>query len=76
MVHLHTVMTTWDFLLEMTVAGSRELGPLQLFMARPRRLQEGNLGVVSLYYKGHKGVPLDGTLDMAPSGLWELGRAQ
>lgn len=49
------VLTIWVFLLEISVAGSRELRSGQLFMARTRRLLEVSLGMMSLYHKGHKG---------------------
>lgn len=41
------VVTTGDSLSEMAVVGPRETRPPQSSMARPRRLTDGNLGLIS-----------------------------
>lgn len=68
--HSYIIMTTQGSLLEMSVAGPRESRPLQLSIARPKRLAGGQSRSDVTTLKGTLGnlqcnCSLDGTLDMA-----------
>ena len=52
-----TMMTTQGSLLVMTVVGSKELGPLQLSLAKPRTLEE-NAKILNILEGGFTGDTL------------------